>query len=560
MATIPTFAVWKRDSSVTFATRNQYLKAVDAALLAYDTNRTPAARELLKSAWDRYRFDHKSRGKDWINSTHNAKGAMSDLHRALTQQVEPMIGPITEDQQRLIDAREWLEVEQQNALLRMFAGKQVTLKVLYVKKAVAETSQLMSGVENAKNIALAQVTTVAKTGVTIYRGSKAVATAGKAVAQVTTATATGVGIADKFQTLLINLINKIGPHLVPDEVFKALGYSAMGDFVAKLTPALGLLSSGCGTVIGLATAAYQAYGLSGVREVMTYAVRDGDALEAFKSVEEILDRELNATLRDTAISGTAFTGKLLCSMLDLGAASGPAIGLAETIAKLTHKITLFARDYEEMKAANRLLENRAKIDFRLFQTCPLLGCYFVAVQDHSTLINLAVSDFGTPNFVVDAERLIKAIRPVIVKAGALINASSFEIAGLHRQKGIQAENTFVKNGNTMNDAMVSASSGLSSASEAVFGLSARDEDLKALQPHLFAPKLDKSRIIGYGSDVPPPLPPRPPKVVGGRTVPPPPPVIPPPIPPRPRIRMAPPPVPPRPPRLRQPSVRGNPDD
>ena len=71
MATIPTFEQWKKDTSSLTSPRSDFLKALDAAIQAYDGNKSETAKAAVKTAFDRWRFEQSKQGKDWRKSTRN---------------------------------------------------------------------------------------------------------------------------------------------------------------------------------------------------------------------------------------------------------------------------------------------------------------------------------------------------------------------------------------------------------------------------------------------------------------------------------------------------------
>jgi hypothetical protein len=478
--------------------RSDKLKAVDLAVFVYDSDKSDESRLRIKQALDDYRFDHSRRGKDWTKSVRNKKGALTNLHRAVNDVDHRRL---TESD--LLAMREMVTL-QQNALKEMFFGKELSLKSLSKKKHANEVKDLLSKTQGAAaNIRDINVT---RSGTRTAQGVNVVA---------------GTAVTQKFEELVKTVCGAMDPAMIMRE----LGLGSVADFAKSMAPALGVIASASDTLTGVGKIVYGKWKAAQIHEVGTYAIAAGDPLAAFLALEVLIDRGISSTIATTAIAGAAFTAKTLCSALDLGAASGPAIGLAETIAKAIQKIVEFVRDYEEVRLANRLL-TQGTLDLSLFRTCPILGCYFVAVQDHSTLINMAVADFGTPNFVVDAERLVTAVKPVIAKAGQLVRESRFEIAGMQNCKGIKLAawdkmTTSEKAANLKQHVM-----------DGLIDLVTTDTSLTPL------PKVDRSRIVGFGSDNPPP-----PSLLrsGGRVVPPPLPPRPSPLPPR-----AAPPLPPRP--------------
>lgn len=212
-----------------------------------------------------------------------------------------------------------------------------------------------------------------------------------------------------------------------------------------------------------------------------------DPEAAFDSLLVLLQRELLSQTGKATVATTAFTGKVLGGFADFGAVTGPIVGLLETLAGIFQTIVEYVRDYNECKAANELLRVGA-LSLDLFGVCPIMGCYFLLMQDHSTIINFAVGDYGTPNFVFDVERLIEKIQPVLDKAREYVKASRLEIAGLEKAKGIAEENWSVK----------SKFSKLTGLKQHVQDSIADKIDNWVAKPEK-PPKVDKLRIVGFGS-------------------------------------------------------------
>ena len=111
------------------------------------------------------------------------------------------------------------------------------------------------------------------------------------------------------------------------------------------------------------------------------------------------------------------------------------VGVASSISKLLSKLIQFGRDLKEMKAANKQLIT-GPWNLTLFKTCPLLGCYLIACSDTSAVINLAIDEFGSYQWVDKIEMLKSKADPAIAKAGDLIRASRYEIRELRQSKGV----------------------------------------------------------------------------------------------------------------------------
>jgi hypothetical protein len=486
MATIPWHEHWMRDTYSRFDSRSELLKAVDLAIFVYDSDKSEASREAIRVALDAYIAGHIARQKDWKASVRNKKGAVTNLHRAVND----------------LDARKLTEADlnaikaavemQQAALKKMFEGKRMQLRGLDKKRHAEDVGKFVKSAQGtAKHIRDLSIT---RSGTATNQGVNVVA---------------GTALTEKFDALVRTVCGAVDP----ETVMQALGLGSVTEFAKSMAPALGVISSASDTATGLCKIAWQSYKASTFREAATWTLAPGDPMAAFAALETLLDREINSTIATTTIAAGAFTAKMLCGALDLGAASGPAIGLAETIAKAIQKITEFVRDCYEVKKANALLE-AGDYGIGLFRTCPILGCYFLVVQDHSTIINMAVADYGTENWMMDVERMMNAARPVLNKAAEFVRASPFEMPGMGDYKGIKQQ-SWEKMGVTDKAA--------NAKQHVIDGLVDAVSRAKPPAP----PSVDRSRITGFGSETAPP-----PQRVGGG---------PPPLPPRPPRKVAPPP-------------------
>ena len=98
----------------------------------------------------------------------------------------------------------------------------------------------------------------------------------------------------------------------------------------------------------------------------------------------------------------------------------------------------------------------------------------VLVYRGTRIINFAVGDYGTANWMFDVEKLVKRIDPVLARARMLIHASRFEIPGMQNAKGV-VEKKGLK--------------------DKIF-----DKIDDWMENPQKPPKVDKSRIVGFGSD------------------------------------------------------------
>jgi hypothetical protein len=165
-----------------------------------------------------------------------------------------------------------------------------------------------------------------------------------------------------------------------------------------------------------------------------------DIEAAFQGMQQVLQRELNAALRDAAVQTADFFLRTASSFVDFGV-SGSLTGVVTSSAKLTHKIYLLGREYSETRPANGIMMNPDNLNTGVFDVYPLLGCYMIVCSDMS-LISLvrfpdqAVSSsqqatsvrFGSMGWMEDVERIAAGhIGPLREIAARSIRISPFVI-------------------------------------------------------------------------------------------------------------------------------------
>jgi len=430
MATIPSHEQWMKDTYSLTNPRSEFLQAVDAAIKKFETDKSDPAKAAIKTAFDRWRFEQSKQGKDWKKSVRNDKGACTNLYRALNDLDKRKL---TKEE---LEAMEFVCRAQAMALQKQFDGKKLQFKATTLvgmaqgvgsrwerfktgakslKEGHGTVKDLVSGVKDVKS------------GVDAFKAT------GKAGAIATAQT----GMSDQFasiRTQIVEFCKKLCPDIDPTKVFTALGLGSVEKFATDLAPFVGAISSGGKAIVGWAGVAKTAWDKHSI-EGKRHAIAAGDPEAAFDALLQLLQREIVSKSAKAGVQTAAFTGKTLGVFADGGAVTGPVIGLLETLAEIFQTIVEYVRDYRECNAANEALRLGA-LNLDLFTTSPILGCYFLCIQDHSTIINFAVADYGTPNFVFDVEALVKKLEPVLERARSYINESRLEIPGLENAKGV----------------------------------------------------------------------------------------------------------------------------
>jgi hypothetical protein len=219
------------------------------------------------------------------------------------------------------------------------------------------------------------------------------------------------------------------------EVMHALG-PMFSEVMKAITPFIGMVSNGLKGAAGwvkVINQGWEKHKLGQIRDARAFAA--GDPAAAFEAILVIVQRNLQAQIGDASISTAAFGLQTGLFFADGGVVSGPVVGAASAVARLLSQIIQFARDLKEVKKANPQLLN-GPWDLTLFRTCPLLGCYLIACSDTSAVINLAIDEFGSYQWVDKIELLKSKANPAIEKASNLIRDSRYEIIELRRSKGV----------------------------------------------------------------------------------------------------------------------------
>lgn len=469
MAALTTYDQWMKDTHSLIRKRSEYLKLLDEAIKTQDKAK-------IKVALDRWRFEQSKEGKDWRKSVRNDKGAVTNLYRAINDLDKRKLS------KEELEALKYISRQQAMALQRMFLGKKLQFKSNTIagmaKGAGTKWQRFKTGLTSLKEGGGTGQDLV-DGGRSIVQGVGLIRQGGKAVA------ASSSSITDGIKQSITEFCQNLCPGLSADSIIAALNLGNVASFASTITPFIGAISSGGKALAGWATVAKRYYESVKVED-SRYAIAAGDPEAAFDSVITLIDRDMKSEAGHAATATVGFTGKLLGSFADFGAVTGPVLGMLELLAGIFQTIVEYVRDYKECKIGDEMLRIGA-LNLDIFSVCPILGCYFLVVQDHSTIINFAVGDYGTPNWTFDVERLIKKVALALEKAQGYIKASRLEILGLERAKGVVEMNYSKKTGlDKLTGAPDAIKDKISSRIDAWFD---KPEKL---------PVVDKSRIIGIG--------------------------------------------------------------
>ncbi len=397
-----TYDQWIKDTHSLIRPRSNSLKELDNAVKARNEF---AAKNALKN-WIN---EQNAKKQDWQRSVRNEKGAVKKLYDQLgVLGAAPSIGnsgAASADK----EAKEFIKEQQKLATLNLFAGKNLKFKDSFlgiVREKSTDERKKINKFPTAINMGIKSVPLAKDIGM----------------------------LARDLNNLITKLIEPVADTPFKSQIIETVLGSSVEEFAGSCAPFLGMTVSGAKAVRAWMAVAQNVYDLDQMNASRT-DIRMGDPTAALNAIRAIIDRELTSQKAQAGLRTAAFTSKALFTFADFGTASTAAVGAAEAIAILLNMLAEVVRDAVEMKAGNKLIREN-KIDLNLFRDCPILGCYYIVIQDHSTVMNFEIDNMGRANWQQEAERLKYAIRPVIEKGTELIAKSRIKVDGMEMAKGV----------------------------------------------------------------------------------------------------------------------------
>jgi len=406
MPLLMTYEQWMKRTHSLIKSRSDSLKVIDEAIRRRDETAT-------KKALINWIDEQNKKHQDWHRSVRNGDHAVEELYKQLNILGAGVsysnIGEEMDDKL----AKAHIRREQRLAAAKMFDGKTLRFKDSFWgisrKKCAEGRSKILNAAKNVGKSTVGVGGNIASVGSTAYT------------------------IGSDLKTIIQTIMGTLAPATQSALVEHVFG-EGVAQFVANVTPCLGVVSSGAKAIkdwVGVAYNVHQATEM----ESRYGDVRMGDPSAALASIVAIIDRQIKKQTADAVIHTTAFTAKGAAAIADGGTATNAVLGVVETIAILLNTLVDLVIDAKQVDTGNALILGN-QFDLTMFSKCPILGCYYVAVQDHSTIMDFDFANMGKANWQQEAQRLRYAIKPVIQQAGTLINASRVEIMGMEAAKGV----------------------------------------------------------------------------------------------------------------------------
>lgn len=434
MPLIMTYDQWMKDTYSLTKARSEELKKIDHFIKARNQPETLKA----LTVW----IDTQNKkGQDWHRSVRNTKNkAVERLAKEVGYMATAATTMTAADKLADSQAKYALRKQIAAASQQMFQGKTVILSNIFLQ-AIRNQSSSAKMRLNDKALACESEADKLIAGKGMGSLSRVGNTAGAASAMNSIRK-----ISNQLEECIESLLNTI-PDDQKREIIKFVLGTSVAEFAKTCAPFIGTITSGGKTVANIIQILIHEYDFSEINQ-RKGDVRPGDASAALASILKVIDSEVAAKQKSAAIHGSAFAAK--AAMLCVGVPGDSIAGAAECLMMLLHNLNEMGKQYRQMNEANKRIA-AGDIDVTIFNTCPILGCYYVLVGGDFTLMNFDVANMGKQNWAQEILRLKLALEPVKKKAVELINNSSIVIEGWANVQGLHQEKMWRKITQPMKD-------------------------------------------------------------------------------------------------------------
>lgn len=437
MPLLMTYQQWMEDTKSPIKPRSAELKRLDHAI--WIKNEAQAKTALVQ--WIEYQNKNRH---DWKKSVRNHRGAVEKLYNQLG--ILGKAPTFASQTAEIADKAAKVELRKQiqRAAADMFLSREIVFKDSFWGISRQKCRENATKLERSKNNAANFFKSAGGVGVNAAKAALNVRslasdihklvhqTARQAIPTVASVATKNI-ISENLRATIKNILAGLEGKIQEILAIHVFGKS-IEEFVAEVTPFLGVITSGVKATIAWLKLSKELFESAKLPQHRVN-IRLGDPSEAMAAMMDVIDRQLKFQAADASIRTAAFTAKGISVGADFGTASTTIIGIIETIAVLLNTLADLVIDARQMAAGNKLIRE-GKIDLELFNTCPILGCYFLVVQDHSTIMNFEIANMGRENWHLEAQRLRYGIEPVLRKANELVSKSRLVIKGMEQAKGV----------------------------------------------------------------------------------------------------------------------------
>lgn len=434
MGPIPRSSDWLAATAVPHRVRSRVLGDLDKAIERHEKSPSPANVTRIRIA---LRAWIDTKGPGWEANERNRTRAISQLFETVTQLRVELPPEERAALQFQIDA-------QKSLLYRNFSGAHLVLRGFRPEVEVQNARQNLYGemrridptrvpdggrlaAPGASSVQVAQLDrgVIAVKGVqnSVGRARREAAAAPKEMAD------------EGLQTILSQLFG--GPITSAQDVAlyvaQELGGGALvttAQQVAEMLPVVSLVAGGVKALGQWSVAIYDLYQEIDVAN-QAWVLHPGAASAALGGMQRLLRRETNFAAGKATITSAGFAANVaLHAAKGAGSVAAPVVGATVAAAQAARVVALFAMQVREAVLMHKALKNPAKMNFKVFRKCPLLGCYMLVGASDSELLAILWDEFGQAGYMEEMVKLVEPLKSLQETAAGLIASSPFEIAGV----------------------------------------------------------------------------------------------------------------------------------
>lgn len=243
---------------------------------------------------------------------------------------------------------------------------------------------------------------------------------------------------DKVMRLLFEMFGSLDLEAIITE----LGVDFVSDFLGSALPFVQQVKAGAKAASSWGTAASDWHKKNKI-EKMPPILLPGDASSACTAVANLLrtSRDQHAAL--ATIQTTQLAVSTAGLFADLGGVTGPAVAAASAVATTCQKIMIMGARYKEVQKVNAILASPTAgqaLTANIFEVSPLLGCYYLANNSTSSVLNILCDNIIEDGWMANWEQNKRQhLDPLLAECARFIMESRYVLDPIRQNKGMFVE-------------------------------------------------------------------------------------------------------------------------